>query len=113
MKNNDPMIGGGCSAAEPFALQVRDDSMEPEFANGCIIIIDPTGLATNGAYVLAKIENGYIFRQLVIEEGQFYIQPLNEAYAHERRAIDKDMIEGVITQQAGATGRRKDRKHYY
>lgn len=113
MEDNDLMMGGGCGAAEPFALQVRDDSMEPEFKNGCVIIIDPTGLAEHGEYVLAQIENGYIFRQLVIEEGQFYIQPLKESYMHERRAVEKSAIQGVIVQQAGATGRRKDRKNYF
>ena len=30
-----------CIEAEPFALRVTDDSMEPEFAAGCIIIVDP------------------------------------------------------------------------
>ena len=30
-----------CSALEPYALRVLGDSMEPEFADGCVIIIDP------------------------------------------------------------------------
>ncbi|PID50217.1 MAG: hypothetical protein CR991_02725 [Proteobacteria bacterium] len=30
--------GGHCAEAEPFALQIIDGSMEPEFAQGCIII---------------------------------------------------------------------------
>ena len=34
---------GSCSENEPYALQVIDDSMEPEFAKGCVIVIDPTG----------------------------------------------------------------------
>ena len=28
---------GGCGSSEPFALQVTDNSMEPEFKKGCII----------------------------------------------------------------------------
>ena len=103
---------GGCGSTEPFALQVRDDSMEPEFKNGCIIIIDPAGFIEHHCYVLALIENGYIFRQLAIEEDTWYLQPLNEAYKHERRKIDKDAVKGVIVQQAGSTGRKKDRKSY-
>jgi len=103
---------GGCSAGEPFALQVKDNSMEPEFKMGNIIIIDPTGLATHGAYVLAMVENGYIFRQLVIENNQHYLQPLNEDYLHEKREITLDAIHGVIVQQAGAKGKRRDRKRY-
>lgn len=103
---------GGCGNSEPFALQVVDDSMEPEFKRGCIIVIDPSGVLAHLCYVLAAVENGYIFRQLVIEAGKYYIQPLNESYAHEKREIAQDAIQGVIIQQAGATGRKKDRKHY-
>ena len=102
----------GCASSEPFALQVIDDSMEPEFKKDCIIIIDPSGLAVHGAYVIALVENGYIFRQLSIEDGRYYIQPLNEAYMHEKREIKLEAIEGVIIQQAAPNGRRKDRKKY-
>ena len=102
----------GCASSEPYALQVIDDSMEPEFKKDCIIIIDPSGLAVDGAYVIATVENGYIFRQLRIENGHYYIQPLNEAYLHEKREISLNAIEGVIIQQAAPNGRRKDRKKY-
>ena len=102
----------GCASSEPFALQVIDDSMEPEFKKDCIIIIDPSGLAVHGAFVIALIENGYIFRQLSIEVGRYFIQPLNEAYMHEKREISLNAIEGVIIQQAAPNGRRKDRKKY-
>jgi len=101
-----------CTAPEPFALQVTDNSMEPEFKKGNIIIIDPTGVAVHGAYVLAMVENGYIFRQLVIESDKHYLQPLHEDYMHEKREIAIEDIHGVIVQQAGATGKRSDRKRY-
>lgn len=42
-----------CTEAETFVLQVLDDSMEPEFDKHCMIVIDPTGLATDGSYVFA------------------------------------------------------------
>ena len=106
------LMSSSCSATEPFALQVLDDSMEPEFKKGCIIIVDSSAMVEHECYVMASVENGYIFRQLVIEDGQYYIQPLNEAYAHEKREIEFDALEGRIVQQAGATGRRKDRKRY-
>jgi SOS-response transcriptional repressor LexA len=103
---------GGCGSSEPFALQVVDDSMEPEFKRGCIIIIDPSGVIEHGSYVIAMVENGYIFRQVVIEDGVYYLQPLNEEYMHEKRQIEFDAIEGVIVQQAGNRGRRSERKRY-
>lgn len=103
---------GGCSSSEPFALQVTDDSMEPEFKNGCIIIIDPDGVVESGCYVMAQIENGFIFRQLVHENERYYIQPLNEAYLHEKAEIQLTAIKGVIVQQAGRNGKRSERKKY-
>jgi SOS-response transcriptional repressor LexA len=99
-----------CSESEPFALQALDDSMEPEFATGCIIIIDPTGLANDGAYVFAK-DNGdeYIFRQLRIVEGRYYLAPLNDLYeTFEIKSLKQ--VEGVITQRAGK--KRSYHKNY-
>ncbi len=101
--------GGNCSESEPFALQCIDDSMEPEFAAGCIIIIDPTGLATDGAYVFAVDNKGeYIFRQLRIKDNRYFLVPLNDLY--ETFEIQFEQIEGVITQRAGK--KRSYHKHY-
>lgn len=100
-----------CSESEPFALQALDDSMEPEFATGCVVIIDPTGLANDGAYVFAK-DNGdeYIFRQLRIRDERYYLAPLNDLY--ETFEIKNfSQVEGVITQRAGK--KRSYHKNYY
>ncbi len=101
---------GSCAEAEPFALQVTDDSMEPEFAAGCIIIIDPTGIVRDGAYVFAVDDKDeYIFRQLRIIDGRHLLVALNEAYATiEISGIER--IEGVITQRAG---RRRSYHKWY
>ena len=69
-----------CIEAEPFVLRVIDDSMEPEFAAGCIIIIDPTGVAKDGAFVLAEIEGEYIFRELRRTDGGDRLVALNDDY---------------------------------
>ena len=103
---------GGCGSSEPFALQVTDNSMEPEFKKGCIIIIDPAGVIEHGCYVMAQVENGYIFRQLVIEGSTHFLQPLHEDYLHEKRQIAPDAIQGVIVQQSGTRGKRSERKKY-
>ena len=99
-----------CSEAEPFALRVIGDSMEPEFQDGCIIIIDPTGVARPGSYVLAQQGEEYIFRQLAEREGVFYLAALNSAYPDLPLAQGLREIRGVIIQQAGR--RRRDRKFY-
>jgi len=101
-----------CSGTEPFALQVLDDSMEPEFKKDCIIIIDASAPVRHECYVMASVENGYIFRQLLIEDDKYFIAPLNEAYMHEKREVTFEQLEGVIVQQASPKGKRSERKRY-
>ena len=101
-----------CSGTEPFALQVLDDSMEPEFKKDCIIIVDASATVKHECYVMASVENGYIFRQLLIEGEQYFIVPLNEAYMHEKREVPFEALEGVIVQQASPKGKRSERKRY-
>ncbi len=108
-----------CIEAEPFALRVLDDSMEPEFRKGCIIVIDPTGHARDGSYVLAREEapgkqdraetDGYLFRQLRgNKESGWQLQALNAAYPVGQTELAA--IAGVIVQRAGV--RRRYHKHY-
>ncbi|MEA3413558.1 MAG: S24 family peptidase [Pseudomonadota bacterium] len=100
---------GGCASSEPFALRVLGDSMEPEFEDGIVIVIDPAGVIESGSYVLAKDQDEFIFRQLIIEEGRYFLKPVNEAY--ETREVDGlGVVEGVVVQKAGT--RRHQRKHY-
>lgn len=123
-----------CVDAEPYALQVLDDSMAPEFWQGCIILIDPTGRVTDGSYVLAKTvepndinstgeqgqENGsaqntqlepYVFRQLRREvDGQWTLNALNEHYLAINTDEQFNNIVGVIVQRAGK--RRHQHKRY-
>jgi len=100
----------GCSEAEPFALRVVGDSMEPEFNDGSIIVVDPAGVLENGAYVIAVQGEEYIFRQLVVEGDEMSLQALNDAYPTLPLSGGANDIKGVVIQQAGR--RRKDRKHY-
>lgn len=101
---------GSCAAAEPFALQVTDISMEPEFPKGCIIIVDPAGVVRDGAYVLAVDDKDeYIFRQLRINAGVYQLVALNATYGS-ITISGMERIQGVITQRAGR--RRVDRKRY-
>jgi len=103
------LSSSGCSESEPYALRVLGDSMLPEFEEGVIVIIDPAGSVKDGCYVMATFNDEYIFRQLRIHDGKYYLQPLNDLY--ETVEIDGlAAVAGVITQKAGRS--RKDRKHY-
>jgi DNA polymerase V len=105
----DTGMGGGCAAAEPFALRVLGDSMAPEFEHGVIIVVDPSGVVADGSYVVAKHEEEYLFRQIRIEDGRYYLVALQE----DHRKIEIDgigAVVGVVVQRAGR--RRSQHKHY-
>ena len=99
-----------CIEAEPFALRVTDDSMEPEFATGCIIIADPTGVAKDGAFVLAEIDGEYIFRRLERAGEGDRLVALNDGYPPVALAAGLAEVRGVVVQRAGA--RRRYHKRY-
>ena len=120
-----------CTEAEPFALRVLDDSMQPEFRKGCIIVIDPTGRATEGSYVLAKdltsataahgssdaIATGgnesesFVFRQLNKNpQGEWILKALNDNYPELPTSQNLGRVVGVIVQRAGV--RRNYHKRY-
>ena len=100
---------GGCANSEPFALRVLGDSMEPEFREGHIVIIDSSAAVESGSYVLAMVNEEYIFRQLIIEKDRFVLRALNPGYK-EIEVPGMDAIRGVIVQRSGT--RRKEHKHY-
>jgi DNA polymerase V len=94
---------------EPFALRVIGDVMAPEFNDGSIIIIDPSGVVKDGSYVLVRQGEEYIFRQLEFGADGYYLKALQDG--HEVIELpDLTAIEGVIIQQGAR--RRADRKHY-
>ncbi len=99
----------GCAGSEPFALQVLGDSMAPEFKDGTVIIVEPTGVLETGCYVVADCGNEYVFRQLIIEQGRWFLRPLNDRYPTVE-IEGAGTIKGRVIQKAGK--HRKDRTHY-
>ncbi|MDO8789152.1 MAG: S24 family peptidase [Sulfuritalea sp.] len=99
-----------CSSAEPFALMVLGDSMEPEFVEGEVILIEPEGLATDGSYVLAQLAGEWIFRQLIRQGAGWRLQALNPAYPA-ADIPDLGAVKGVIIQKS-KPGRRRATKRY-
>ncbi len=101
---------GACSGAESFALMVLGDSMAPEFAEGDVIVIEPEGLATDGAFVLAFHGGEWIFRQLAAVGERWQLRPLNPRYP----AADLDdlsAVRGVVIQKS-TPGKRKSTTRY-
>lgn len=99
-----------CSAAEPFVLMVLGDSMEPEFVEGEVIVIEPEGLAGDGSFVLARLGDEWIFRQLVRQDTGWRLQALNPNYPAVE-IPDLDPVKGIIIQKS-KPGRRRASKRY-
>lgn len=99
-----------CIEAEPYALRVTDDSMAPEFPLGCVIIVDPTGLAADGAFVLAEHDGGYVFRRLRMDDDEIWLEALGAGFPVIRPQQGLSAVKGVVVQRAGA--RRRDHKRY-
>ena len=99
-----------CSGAEPFALMVLGGSMAPEFAEGDVIVIEPEGLATDGAFVLAHAQGEWIFRQLVAAPSGWTLRALDPRYP----AIgipDLSAVRGVVIQRSRPGKRRETRRY--
>jgi SOS-response transcriptional repressor LexA len=104
------MSEGGCTGKEPFALQVLGTSMEPEFAEGVVVIVDPAYPARNGAYVVIEYDNEISLRQYVEHENRKYLRPLNELYPTVEITGTYNII-GVVVQQS-RRGKRREVIHY-
>ena len=103
---------GACSGAEPFALMVLGDSMEPEFVEREIIVVEPEGLATDGSYVIAFHNEEYIFRQLIKREAGWALHALNPAYP-DHPIADLSGVRGVVIMKKKPGRPSKSGKKYY
>ncbi|HDL01544.1 MAG TPA: helix-turn-helix domain-containing protein [candidate division Zixibacteria bacterium] len=65
-----------------FALRIKGDSMEPEFIEGDILVVNPHIEANHGDYVIVKNDdnNEATFKQLKEYGGTIILHPLNPKY---------------------------------
>ena len=101
---------GSCGSSEPFALRVMGDDMSPEFEDGHIVIIDPGGQVKTGCFVVAKVEDEAILRQLIIEDDRYQLKSLKEGIVDITLKRGLDDLIGVVSQRSGK--RRKQHKRY-
>jgi len=99
-----------CASAEPYALMVLGDSMLPEFEEGEIIVVEPSGLVKDGSYVVAYVNDEYIFRQLVKHDDGWMLKPLNPLYEN-IPVPDVDVAKGVVIMKK-RPGKRSEQKRY-
>lgn len=83
-----------------FALRVQGDSMEPEFHDGNIIIVEPEISAEHGDYVIVRVNNNMecTFKQLIRDGKDLYLKPLNPRYPIKPMPLDA-VIVGVVRAQ--------------
>ena len=62
-----------------YVLRVKGASMEPKFANGDLIFVDPAIAAESGRYVVVRLPGSdeADFKQLIVEGGRQYLKALN------------------------------------
>ena len=78
-----------------FALRVSGDSMEPEFTDGMVLIVEPELNPQPGDYVIAKNEHEETtFKQLVRDGADWYLNPLNTRYPI--KPLGESSIIGVV-----------------
>ena len=88
-----------CSSKEPFALQVLGDSMEPEFPDKCMIIIEPSDCCQSGMYVMVMLEGERWFRQYIKDEAGERLVAVNELYPDIPLKDLEWKPEGIIMQR--------------
>lgn len=66
---------------QAFALEIKGDSMEPEFTAGDKIIVDPERPIKDGCFVVVcENNNKAMFKQYISEGNYHYLKPLNNRY---------------------------------
>jgi len=99
-----------CASCEPYALMVLGDSMLPEFEEGEIIVIEPEGVARHESYVIAFVNEEFIFRQLIQHPEGWMLKPLNAVYPN--IPIDNlDVVKGIIVLKK-KPGKRSEQTTY-
>lgn len=91
-------------SAFAFAVRVLGDSMEPNFIEGDVVIIDPEVKPVPGEFVLARDQNDVLFRKYR-EDGvdagggsHFVLTPLNEDYVQMASRLHDVQIIGTMVE---------------
>ena len=100
----------GCEDAEVFALRVVGRSMAPEFDEGDVIVVEPGGAIDDGAFVVARHQGEWIFRQLRRAGDGWVLHALDAAWP-DLTLASLDDVRGVVIQKA-VPGRRRATRNY-
>lgn len=103
----------GCEDISPYALQVQGDSMEPEFPDGAVIIIDPAADPEHERYIACDYRGETVLRQLIIDGERRLLKADNPDYPTVEVTAPLK-IHGVVAQKTvKVKGQRRQVKHYF
>ena len=107
-ETNDPYVPGdgqewvSCPSGvskSGFALTVTGESMEPDFKDGDVIVVDPEIKPRHGDNVVVRLhsDNTSTFKRLVIEGEQTYLRAINPNWPSPIIEVQGDAtISGVV-----------------
>ncbi|MGR5061999.1 S24 family peptidase [Photobacterium sp. DNB22_13_2] len=84
---------------QTFVLKVSGDSMLPTYQDGYLIWVDPSVEPQNKSHVIARLDdsNEATFKQLVVEDNQRFLKPLNKNWPEQYIKINGNCtIIGVV-----------------
>lgn len=86
-------------SSKGFAITLKDSTMEPNFPEGTILIIDPLLKAKNQDYVIAfhEAQSLATFKQLLLDGNDIYLKPLNPEFKT-IKATETHVIMGTMIQ---------------
>ena len=78
----DAFVYSDQKARNLFAVRVVNDSMEPDFREGDVLIVNPNLEARSGDFVIAKLrsDNEVTFKKLIRHDRIIILRPLNSRY---------------------------------
>jgi SOS-response transcriptional repressor LexA len=81
-----------------FALKIHGESMWPQFANNCIIIVDTSKKTQSGDFVMAHLKKNKenIFRRLIIEGNYKLLVPINSIFPSIHLTKSDEIIGKII-----------------
>jgi phage repressor protein C with HTH and peptisase S24 domain len=80
-----------------FTAKVPDDTMEPEFQEGEVLLISPRSNAKHNDFIIVgtKIGSAPVFKQLIVQCSDRYLKPLNPRYPLE--LVESELhVYGVV-----------------
>jgi transcriptional regulator with XRE-family HTH domain len=88
-------IGFNVRDSKAIAVEIRGDSMAPQFPHGTIAIVYPTWEAKTGDLVIARLNDGTVmFRRLHVDGDRYTFIPLNPIYPP--LTVEKSRIEKIL-----------------